>query len=155
MSLNSLSCDPSFQNLSFFQPFPAGAKEWWWWYLTSTSTVKLVTFRLSLLSVCLQVSDTFICSYVTASVNKKKIKLLLLLLQEPETSGSFRWSTNRWRSHSPQSYASSPCVTTLDPARKFGSGKDWPKLSHCHNYRATFYYVWRYNKSEERNSIGK
>lgn len=54
----------------FFQPFPTGAKEWWWWYLTSTLTVKLVTFRPSLLSACLQVIDTFICSYVTASVNK-------------------------------------------------------------------------------------
>lgn len=68
-SLNSLSCDPqSF----FFQLFSAGAKEWWWWYLTSTWTVKLVTFRPSLLSACLQVSETFICSYVIASVSKKK-----------------------------------------------------------------------------------
>lgn len=68
-SLNSLSCDPqSF----FFQLFSAGAKEWWWWYLTSTWTVKLVTFRPSLLSACLQVSETFICSYITASVSKKK-----------------------------------------------------------------------------------
>lgn len=38
----------------------------------SISTVKLVTFRPSLLSACRQVSDTFICSYVAASVNKKK-----------------------------------------------------------------------------------
>lgn len=84
MSLNSLSCDPSFQNLSFFQPFPAGAKEWWWWYLTSTSTVKLVTFRLSLLSVCLQVSDTFICFYVTASVNKKKSNFFCCCCRSPK-----------------------------------------------------------------------
>lgn len=83
-------------------------------------------------------------SFSFASVYACALKLFVvcvLPLQVLEISGSFRWSTSQWKSPSPASYASSPCVITPGRARKHGSGYGLPKLCLNHDQGPCSYHV--------------
>lgn len=61
------------------------------------------------------------------------LTLFLMLLQEPRRNVSFQWFINQWRSHSPESCATSPCVTTPDSPHRPGSGIVWQNLCRSLN----------------------
>lgn len=120
----------------------AGVSGWWLWFLMNILKAKNVTFRPNLPWASVLVGYILVMLkqlYLAFYFFMCTVNFLPSPPQELNENVLSQWCTNRWRSHSPASYASSLNVTTPGLAHRSGSGNGWPKLSHCHNHHPDSY----------------